>query len=50
MKKLIERIILLSEQIADDDPVKAELLAAANDLQVLVRDENEEKGKGNQNV
>jgi hypothetical protein len=39
MKELIDKIILLSEQISDDDPVKAELLAAANDLSVIIREE-----------
>lgn len=38
MKKLIEKIIMLAEQIADSDPVKAELIAAANDLQVMARE------------
>jgi hypothetical protein len=38
MKAVIEKIIMLAEQIADSDPVKEELLGAANDLQVLARE------------
>lgn len=37
MKKLIDEIIRLSEQIADDDPQKVPLIHAANNLSRLYR-------------